>query len=106
MNTGNISGNWYKGYKPGVKRLWNGFLLSVMMLKSLKLSLTITLILFICYFTKEAHDGNIKGSLDLSQWMPPVELVEEKSSKLHTQQVPPEDLLPCIAYFHLHLLPF
>ncbi len=35
--------------------------LSVMMLKSLKLSSTIsvTLILFICYFTKEAHDGNI-----------------------------------------------
>ncbi len=35
--------------------------LSVMMLKSLKLSLTIsvTLILFICYFTNEAHDGNI-----------------------------------------------
>ncbi len=35
--------------------------LSVMMLKSLKLSLTIslTLILFVCYFTKEAHDGNI-----------------------------------------------
>ncbi len=37
------------------------FGLSVMMLKSLKLSLTIslTLILYICYFTKEEHDGNI-----------------------------------------------
>ncbi len=36
-------------------------ILSVMMLKSLKLSLTIsvTLILFICYFTKEAHHRNI-----------------------------------------------
>ncbi len=34
--------------------------ISVMMLKSLKLSLTnsVTQILFICYFTKEAHDGN------------------------------------------------
>ncbi len=30
----------------------------------------------------------------------------EKASKLHTQQVPPEDILPCIAYFHLLLLPF
>ncbi len=29
-----------------------------------------------------------------------------KASKLHTQQVPPEDLLPCIAYFHLFLLRF
>ncbi len=44
--------------------------------------------------------------LCLSQWMPPVEGVEEKASKLHTQQVPPEDLLPCIAYFNLVLLPF
>ncbi len=39
-------------------------------------------------------------------WIPPVEWVEEKASKLHTQQVPSEDLLPCIAYFHLFLLPF
>ncbi len=31
---------------------------------------------------------------------------KEKASKLHTQQVPPEDLFPCIAYFHLLLLPF
>ncbi len=29
-----------------------------------------------------------------------------KASKLHTQQVPPEDLFPCIAYFHLLLLAF
>ncbi len=33
-------------------------------------------------------------------------IIEEKASKLHTQQVPPEDLLPCIAYFYLLLLPF
>ncbi len=26
--------------------------------------------------------------------------------ELHTQQIPPEDLLPIIAYFHLFLLPF
>ncbi len=44
--------------------------------------------------------------MGLSQWMLTVEWVEEKASKLHTQQVPPEDLLPCIAYFHLLLLPF
>ncbi len=31
---------------------------------------------------------------------------EEKAPKLHTQQVPPEDLLPCIAYFQFLLLPF
>ncbi len=29
-----------------------------------------------------------------------------KASKLHTQQVPPEDLFPCIANFHLLLLTF
>ncbi len=67
--------------------------LSVTMLKSIKLSLTIsiTLILFICYFTKEAHDGNILRALGLSQWMPPV---------------PHEELLPCVVYFHLLLLRF
>ncbi len=32
--------------------------------------------------------------------------IEEKASKLHTQKVSPEDLLPCNAYFHLLLLPF
>ncbi len=31
---------------------------------------------------------------------------DEKASKLHTQQLPPDDLLPCIAYLHLFLLPF
>ncbi len=36
----------------------------------------------------------------------PVEWDEEKASELHTHQVSPEDLLPCIAYFHLLLLPF
>ncbi len=29
-----------------------------------------------------------------------------KASKLHTQQVSPEDFLPCIAYFYLLLLPY
>ncbi len=49
--------------------------LSVMMLKSLNVSLTIsvTLILFICYFTKWVDDGNISGALSWSQWMPPVD---------------------------------
>ncbi len=31
---------------------------------------------------------------------------EEKASKLHIQQVPPKDLLLCMAYFRLFLLPF
>ncbi len=70
--------------------------LSVMMLKSLKLSLTIsvTLILFICYFTKEAHDGNIwacpNGCCLLSELRK-----MHRNSILY--QLPPEDLLPCIA---------
>ncbi len=35
------------------------YVLNVIMLKSLKLSLiiSVTLVLFICYFTKEAHNG-------------------------------------------------
>ncbi len=40
------------------------FGLSVMVLNSSKLSLTIsvTLILFICYFIKDAHNRNIQGA--------------------------------------------
>ncbi len=73
-----------------------------MKLKSQKCSLTIseTLILFIHYFTKEAHDRNIHGALGWSQWMPPVEWVGEKASKLHIQQIPHEDLFPRSASFH------
>ncbi len=32
---------------------------------------------------------------------PCTNLLEEKASTLYTQQVPPEDLLLCIAYFHI-----
>ncbi len=58
------------------------FGLSVMMLKSLRLSLTIsvTLILFICYLAKEAHNATFKRELGCSP--------------------------PSIAYFHSLLLPF
>ncbi len=49
--------------------------LSIKMLKFLKLSLTIsiTLILFIWYFIKEAHDGIIDVGLSWSQWTLPGE---------------------------------
>ncbi len=35
-----------------------------------------------------------------SQWMPPVEWVDKKASKLHTQQVSPEDLFPLHTFIH------
>ncbi len=76
------------------------FGLSLMMLKSLIFSLTIsvTLILFIYYLTNEAHDGNIQGTFGWSQYMPTVEYVEEKASKLHIQHVPPEDIIPLLTF--------
>ncbi len=40
---------------------------------TLSVTISVTLILFIYYFTIEAHDGNIYGTMGRSQWMPPVE---------------------------------
>ncbi len=44
-------------------------------ISSLTLSVTIsvTLVLFICYFTMEVHDGNIEREFGWPQRMPPVE---------------------------------
>ncbi len=93
------------------------FGLDVVMLKSLKFSLTIsvTLIVFLqlsyCLYViiqMKHMVETLKGALGSSQWMLPVEWVEEKASKLHTQKVPPEDLLPLLTFFHFCylLLPF
>ncbi len=49
---------------------------------------------------KEAHDGIVQAALDSSQWMLPVEWVEEKASELYIQQILPRHL----SIFHFHLL--